>query len=250
MRVVSFSYLAFLTLTMVIANRQVQGADIRVTSDSAPAVYEQILEKYAIPGGVRYAAWHANPEDLQSLASVTDFYATTQPPKDRDAALAWHINAYNAAILEEILKKFPSKGPLDGESDFFDKQRIVISGKKISFNDLEQKLIRPAFNEPRIHFALNCASESCPPLATKPFVAQTLNEDLERLTRAFINDNPQGVALDGKRLRISKLFDWYAGDFGGKANLIDFINRYRNSQIPDGMKVEFLDYSWKLNSIH
>jgi len=228
---------------------QGHASDPEVASEAAPAVYEELLARYVTPGGVRYAAWHANDVDVKSLSSVTDFYANTRPPEDRDVSLAWHLNAYNAGILSEILKKFPTKGPLEGESDFFDKKRIVISGNKISFNDLESKIIRPTFKEPRIHFALNCASESCPPLATKPFTAKTLNEDLERLTKAFVNDNPQGVALDNKRARISKLFDWYAEDFGGKSNLITFINRYRNTPIPAGSKAEFFEYGWKLNAV-
>jgi len=101
-----------------------------------------------------------------------------------------------------------------------------------------------------MHFALNCASESCPPLATKPFTAQTLDTDLDRLTRAFINDNPQGVVVKNKRPQISKLFDWYAEDFEGNSNLIAYINRYRNSPIPDPPKVDFFDYSWKLNAVN
>lgn len=243
-----FSVLSLLVITIFSASQHAHGSELQATSDSAPAIYEELLNKYVTLAGVRYAAWHANPEDLQTLAKVTDFYATTLPPKDRDAALAWFANAYNAGILEQILKKYPTQGPLDGESDFFEKERIVISGKKVSFNHLEQKMIRPSFAEPRVHFALNCASESCPPLATKPFTAKTLDADLTHLTRTFINSNPQGVVIENKRPRISKLFDWYADDFGGKADLIAYINRYRDTPIPTTKNVDFFDYSWKLNA--
>ncbi len=238
-----------LHVVIVLATWQrVQSADLQIASDSAPAVYGELLTRYVTPIGVRYSDWHANAEDRKLLASVTEFYATTLPPKDRNEALAWHLNAYNAGILDQILKKYPTPGPLDGESDFFDKDRIVISGKKMSFNHLEQKIIRSVFSEPRIHFALNCASESCPPLATKPFAAETLDADLDRLTRAFINDNPQGVIVKNKEPQISKLFDWYADDFGGKSNLVTYINRYRNSPVTNQTKVDFFDYSWKLNA--
>ena len=84
---------------------------------------------------------------------------SSKAPKDRDTALAWHINAYNSWILHNILAKYPTKGPLAGEPLFFHGNRIVISGGKTSFNDLEQKVIRPTFKEPRVHFALNCAFE-------------------------------------------------------------------------------------------
>jgi hypothetical protein len=147
-----------------------------------------------------------------------------------------------------IRKKYPTKGPLDGETLFFHGNRIVISGRKTSFDNLEKKVIRPTFKEPRIHFAVNCASESCPPLDIKPFTAATLDVDLDRLTRRFINENPQGVVPSGNKVKLSKIFEWYADDFGGKDQLISYINRYRNAPIPADSKIEFLDYSWKLNT--
>jgi len=112
------------------AGQQLHADDLKVVNNSAPAVYEELLTKHATPSSVHYAAWHANAKDLELLATVTEFYTTTLPPRERNAALAWHLDAYNAAILQEILKKYPTKGPLDGETDFFDKATIVISGKK------------------------------------------------------------------------------------------------------------------------
>lgn len=215
-----------------------------------PPAYAELLQKYVTPTGVRYAAWHANLADLKKLNEVTDFYATTTPPeKSKPEALAWYLNAYNAWILHNILAKYPTKGPLDGETLFFHGNRITISGKKTSFDHLEQKVIRPTFQEPRIHFALNCASTSCPPLNAKPFDATSLDGDLDRLTRAFINNNPQGVVPAGNEVKLSKIFEWYADDFGGKNALVAFINRYREKPLPEKIKTEFLDYSWNLNAV-
>jgi hypothetical protein len=197
---------------------------------------------------VRYAAWHANSVDLKKLDEVTDFYATTTPPDNAKAdALAWYLNAYNAWILHNILAKYPTKGPLDGETLFFHGNRIVISGKKTSFNDLEQKVIRPTFKEPRVHFALNCASASCPPLNAKPFDASTLDAELARLARAFINGKAVQIADGGKTLRLSKIFDWYAEDFGGKDKVVAYLNSYRTSKLSDAGKIQFMDYDWSLN---
>lgn len=222
---------------------------LTIASGAYPAAYAELLQKYVTPTGVRYADWHSNPDDMKKIEEVANFYATTTPPADRNANLAWHLNAYNAWILRNILAKYPTKGPLDGETLFFHGNRIVISGKKTSFNDLEQKMIRPVFKEPRIHFALNCASESCPPLNAQPFDATSLDGDLNRLTRAFINNNPQGVVPAGNEVKLSKIFQWYADDFGGKNALVTFINRYRQNPLPEKIKTEFLDYSWKLNSV-
>ncbi len=224
-------------------------ADLPRAAESAPPAYVELLASYATPEGVRYSAWHANAEDMDKLQMVVDFYANTRPPKDHDTSLAWHLNAYNAWILHNILKKYPTKGPLDGETLFFHGNRITISGKQTSFDHLEQKVIRPTFKEPRIHFALNCASESCPPLNTKPFTAAKLDTDLERLTLEFINKNPQGVVSERSGIKLSKIFEWYADDFGGKNELVAYINRYREHPLPANVKVEFLDYSWKLNSV-
>jgi len=224
-----------------------QSADLARTTDSAPPEYGELLAKYVTPRGVRYEAWHQNQKDMTAIGKVTNFFARTLPPTDRNASLAWHLNAYNSWILNNILKKYPTNGPLDGEILFFHGKRIVISGKKTSFDQLEQKEIRPVFKEPRVHFALNCASESCPPLMNRPFTAKALDADLDRLARAFINDNPHGVVPqpDGKTLKLSKIFEWYEEDFGGKAKEIEFINKYRRS--PVSGTIEFLEYSWKLN---
>jgi hypothetical protein len=215
-----------------------------------PAEYAELLKIYVMPEGVRYAAWHASQADVERLKKVTEFFASTAPPTDRNASFAWHLNAYNAWILDAILAKYPTKGPMEGGNSFFQADRIVVSGKKTSFNDLEQKVIRPTFHDPRVHFALNCASRSCPPLQGKPFDPGTLDEDLNRLARAFINNNPQGVVSETDQVvRLSKLFDWYADDFGGKGNQAAFINRYREEALPSGAKVEFVDYNWSLNEV-
>jgi len=238
-----------LTIVLAACTHQGARADLPRAKESAPPAYEELLDRYAMPEGVRYAAWHGNAGDMEKLRSVVDFYSSTLPPADRDASLAWHLNAYNAWILHNILAKYPTEGPLDGETLFFHGNRIVISGQKTSLNYLEQKVIRPTFQEPRIHFAINCASESCPPLHTEPFTAAKLDADLKNLTRAFINDNPQGVILVGNKARLSKIFEWYADDFGGKDRLVEFVNRYRNEPLPARAKVGFLDYSWKLNAV-
>jgi len=225
-----------------------QAAPPQTATSAYPAEYVELLKTYVKPEGVRYAAWHANQADLGRLKKVTEFFASTAPPTDRNASFAWHINAYNAWILNAILAKYPTKGPMEGGNSFFQGDRIVVSGKKTSFNDLEQKAIRPTFHDPRVHFALNCASRSCPPLQGKPFDPGTLDEDLNRLARAFINNDPV-VSKNDQVVRLSKIFDWYADDFGGKGNQAAFINRFREQPLPAGAKFEFMDYDWNLNAM-
>lgn len=219
-----------------------------LATSAYPPAFAELLQKYVTPTGVRYAAWHGNADDIKKLAEVTNFYAKTTPPTASKAeSLAWHLNAYNAWILHNILAKYPTKGPLDWDTLFFHGNRIVISGQKTSFNDLEQKVIRPTFKDPRVHFALNCASASCPPLNARPFDAATLDADLDRLAREFINGRAIQIDDGGRTVRLSKIFDWYVEDFGGKDKVIEYLNGYRGSKVPDAPKIQFMDYDWSLN---
>ena len=109
-----FSQLAGLLLLSACS----QAADVPVADSAAPKEYAALLKTYVTPGGVRYAAWKQNAGDIAALQRVADFYAGTKAPKDRDTALAWHINAYNSWILHNILAKYPTKGPLAGEPLF------------------------------------------------------------------------------------------------------------------------------------
>ncbi len=236
-----------LLLSALLIPNASHGADLPHADSAAPSAYDTLLQKYVTAAGVDYAAWHKNQDDLAALKKVVDFYATTRPPGKRNESLAWHLNAYNAWILHNILEKYPTDGPLDSETFFFHGKRIKVSGKKTSFDHLEQKLIRPTFKEPRIHFALNCAAESCPPLYNKAFTGKTLDAELQRLTETFINEHNQGVVVSNDSVRVSKIFEWYKDDFGGKNGIIPYINRYRNEPVPTDADLEFMDYSWQLN---
>lgn len=222
---------------------------LRPAEETAPLAYAALLKKYTTPHGVRYVAWHGDAADMKAMEGVAAFYANTLPPRNRDASLAWHLNAYNAWVLHNILKKYPTKGPLDGEMLFFHGKRIEISGKKTSLHQLEQEVIRPTFKEPRVHFALNCASASCPPLAPAPFSAERLDSSLDALAREFLNRNQRALRLDngGKTVWLSKIFDWYKEDFGGPDGIVPYINRYRDIKLSDGVRIRFMDYDWSLN---
>ncbi len=252
MRVMSLFYrLSILCLTVLFAacTHQAVRADLPRATESAPPAYGELLTRYATPDGVRYAAWHANGEDMEKLRMVVDFYANTLPPQASDASLAWHLNAYNAWMLFLVLENYPLKSVTEIASNFgvFNNPLIRVSGERISLDELEKKRTLAVFKDPRIHFAVNCASESCPPLHNRPFTAASLEADLDQLTRSFINKNPQGIVAGREGAKISQIFEWYAGDFDGKDQLIDYINRYRAEPLPTKAKIQFLDYSWKLN---
>ncbi len=227
---------------------QKESTTLSIARTSAPQSYASLLSKYVTPQGVRYQNWAQTPSDLEKLEQVTQFYANHQPPSEEKEALAWHLNAYNSWVLQRILADWPNQGPLNSNLLFFHKKAISISGQKLSLLHFENKVIRKKFSEPRIHFALNCASRSCPPLHHQPFRAQDLDQTLQQLTTEFLNQNSYALEETQNKIKLSQIFDWYAPDFGGRENLIPFINQYREQPLPKHKKIQFLPYNWKINS--
>ena len=223
------------------------GQKIAPTKVASTSEYAVLLDKYVTPGGVRYDDWSRSTTDLDKLEKVSEFYASHQAPEDEKEAFAWYLNAYNAWVLQEILSNWPNEGPFDASLLFFHGKRVVVAGEKMSLVHLENKVIRKKFSDARLHFALNCASESCPPLHDKPFGANDLDRTLQQLTKKFLNDNPNAIAETDDEIQLSKIFDWYGEDFGGRENLIAYINQYRDEPLSSSKKVGFLKYSWKLN---
>jgi len=208
--------------------------------------YGALLKKYVNDDGVDYKSWHANKSDREALKGVTHYYATTSVPKDHDEGLSFYLNAYNAWILDRILAKYPTKGPISGADKlFFHKKAVTVAGKKMSFDKLEQKIIRPEYKESRIHFALNCASKSCPSLRAEPYIASELDKQLNEQTYKFLHDSKYGVKVNGSTVQFSKIFEWYAEDFGGKDNIPTWVRYYRKLS---GVKSHsFMKYDWSLN---
>jgi len=223
------------------------------TSNSWVDQYDALLKKHVTAQGVNYAAWHASAADKKQLVAVISAIGTERlKGKSKEDQLAFYLNAYNAHILDQILKEYPTDGPggggLFGRNRFFKRSNLLVAGKKTSFNTLENEIIRPTFNEPRIHFALNCASASCPPLHPEAFRRDSLDATLTELTKAFVNKNPKGVKPVGwKKVAISKIFDWYEDDFKPAGGALAYINKYRDTKLSKGTKVSFQSYSWKLN---
>ena len=222
-------------------------AEIPLALKAAPPEYDTLLQKYVSTTGVDYQTWSRHSEDRKALQKVARFYAQTRPPVENEQALAWYLNAYNALILEQILNHWPNKGPLNASLLFFHARSITVSGRKMSFQTLEQKIIRPRFQDPRIHFALNCASRSCPPLFDQAFRKENLKVTLDRLTRDFLNDNAHAFTVTEEGIALSKIFEWYEEDFGGRDQLIPYINSYRNEPLPLDSKISFQKYDWTLN---
>jgi hypothetical protein len=125
---------------------------------------------------------------------------------------------------------------------------VAGGGKPISLNHLEHEIIRKQFKEPRIHVALVCAARSCPPLLSRAYRADDLDKVLEANMKRFVTDPSRNQIDDAKKeLRLSKIFEWYADDFGGKDALPAYVARYAGKDLA-GYRVSYLEYDWTLNA--
>jgi hypothetical protein len=160
------------------------------------------------------------------------------------AVKAYWINAYNAFTVRLILAHYPvsSIRDIDGGNPW-DKKWIKLGKQTYSLNQIEHEILRPRFQDARIHFALNCAAVSCPPLYNQAFRADNVEAQLQRLTRAFIR-NEQYNQITAEEVRVSRLFDWYQADFGDVRN---YLNTYLEVPIAAQTPIEFREYDWSLN---
>ena len=215
------------------------------------ADFGKLLAKHVTPAGrVKYSAWKASAEDMAALTKVTDAIAAAGPTDgSKDGRMAYYINAYNAWVLRGVLEKYPIASvrdiaPLFG---FFTQERITVGGKKMSLNALEKQILIKEFRDPRVHFAINCASASCPPLLSTPYSAARLNGALDLSAKKFVNSNPLAVQIAGKEAKVSMIFDWYADDFKAAGGAAAYINSLRAEPLPAGAKIKFQEYDWSLN---
>ena len=196
-------------------------------------------------GAVDYRGFQADRERLDGYLT----HLAAHPPQaswSAAARMAYWINAYNAFTVQLILDHYPLKSIRDLDEPW-DRKFIQLGGKAYSLNDIEHQILRKEFSDARIHFAVNCASASCPPLLNRAFTAEKLETQLNAQARRFIN----GTAYNhlGKRpLGLSEIFNWYGSDFTREAEtLIAYLNRYAPEPIPAGTEIRFLPYDWRLN---
>ncbi|MEQ1744674.1 MAG: DUF547 domain-containing protein, partial [Saprospiraceae bacterium] len=206
--------------------------------------WDRLLRKHVNASGkVNYKGFRADKAALDTYLAAL----ATNPPAEgwsRAEKMAYWINAYNAFTIDLITDNYPvaSIMNLDGGKTW-DVKRIELGGKKYSLNQIENDILRPQFKDARIHFAVNCAARSCPPLHNRAYTADNLATMLEQRTRQFVNDPKYNTLSEGKA-QVSKIFEWYAADFG---NLREFLNRYAAAQVSGDAVIGFAEYDWALN---
>jgi hypothetical protein len=217
------------------------------------ATWDQLLSRYASEQGVDYESWRASADDHEQLRLYLASLKRADNGKwPRSAQLAYWINLYNAATVQLVLEHPEAKSIKDiGGPDNSPWKRIVIriAGRDLTLDDIEHEMLRFRFGDARVHFALNCAARSCPPLLPSAFLAENLEAQLDSVTRTTVNDprfvDASRISAHGGVLRLNSIFQWYAGDFG---DLIPFFDRYRDEGLPSEFEVEYMDYDWQLNA--
>ncbi len=154
------------------------------------------------------------------------------------------MNAYNAFTIKLIVNNYPIKSIKDIPKPW-DLRFFQIGKKWYNLNEIEHQILRK-MGDPRIHFGINCASFSCPPILNKAFTAANVDKELEKLAIAFVNDTKRNE-INANSIKLSKIFQWFGKDFKNNGSLIDFLNQYADIEINADAKKSFLDYNWNLN---
>lgn len=205
--------------------------------------FDVLLQQYVnSKGNVNYVAFKKEESKLDAYINQLE----QNPPSksDRLSTMAYWINAYNAYTIKVILDNYPLNSIMDlSGGKIWDKKWIKIDGRTLSLNDIEHNILRRDFSDARIHFAVNCAAASCPPLWNRAWTAENLETALERRTTTFINDNGYNQISESS-VSVSKIFDWYKEDFG---NLIRYLNQYTELDILPDASIQFNEYDWTLN---
>jgi Protein of unknown function, DUF547 len=246
--------------------------------DHTHAIYDQVLDTVVTEKGpqtfVDYDLLHKNPSDLNNyLATLEGVSEKEFDGWNKNNQMAFLINAYNAFTLKLILNNYPDIESIRDLGGFFfnspwDIEFFTLLGEKTNLDHIEHGILRVKYNEPRIHFAVNCASKGCPALQKKAFVGDILDEQLENAAIQFLRDPERNRFNKEKNLlEISSIFKWFAGDFTKNGSVQNYVSPYISDD-PDiqallkdksssggiggalnrnSVNVRYLEYDWSLN---
>jgi len=218
-------------------------------------LYAQLLKQYVKNGVVDYQGFKNEEAKLDQYLTLLE--RTAPKTLTRNDQVAFYVNAYNAWTIKLVLSGYPGVKSIKDLGSLFKspwKKKICrIDGGVITLDDIEHDILRPRFKDPRVHFAVNCASKSCPPLQSEPYEGSILDQQLDGAAQAFIND-PRRNRLDGKTLYVSKIFDWFEEDFND--DVFGFFLKYARGDLKKQLEanranitIKYLNYDWSLNGM-
>jgi Protein of unknown function, DUF547 len=217
------------------------------------SIYANLLKKYVHQGNVDYRGFKMEESKLDQYLKVLE--NVDSQSLSRNEQFAFYINAYNAWTIKLILSGYPGIKSIKDLGNILKtpwKKKISrIDGDVITLDDIEHNILRPRFKDPRVHFAINCAALSCPPLASEPYSGSTLDRQLNNAVTAFIN-NQQRNYFEGNILYVSLIFKWFKEDFN--ENVVGFFIKYADEDLKkrleikkQAIKTSYLRYDWSLN---
>ncbi len=233
-------------------------------TDAQPdhSLWQAVLDDYLVAdeSGVNLVDYEGiKSENDPRLGLYTRSLAEMDPRRlPRAAQMAYWINLYNALTVSLVVESYPVESITDiGESLFsrgpWDDEQIQIAKRTLTLNDIEHRILRPIFNDYRIHFAVNCASIGCPNLSPLAFTAENLDQQLNRLTKEFLAHS-RGVQYRDGKLLLSSIFEWYADDFGrDEKELLQTLAKHVEPSLSEVLQsydedIEFA-YDWRLNGL-
>jgi hypothetical protein len=240
----------------------------RIARADPDAALDALLGRHVVPHPdgvtrVRYADWKVSPAEMAALDRwIAEAAARRPSTMAREEAYAYWANLYNALTLKVVLDRYPVRSirdirstgvPLDPKGWFgpWRTRLITVEGRRLSLDDIEHETMRPTFRDPRVHYAVNCASIGCPNIWPRAWRAATLSRDLDTAAAAFVN-HPRGVSVlaDG-RLRVSSIYTWFREDFGGdEAGVIEHLRRHAAPALAARLRQTAIAedaYDWALN---
>ncbi len=215
--------------------------------------WQSFLDSYLVQEGdytlVKYGS--VSSADKQALKNYISGLAQLDPRTYSQAEqYAYWVNLYNAITVDLILDAYPIKSitKLGGLFSFgpWGDEVISIAGKELTLNDIEHRILRPIWQDPRTHYAVNCASLGCPNLQAQAFTADNTEDLLEQAAKDFVNSD-KGVLAKSNQIQLSSIYDWFIADFGTEQQLLEHINKYRAQPVNSLNKVKY-EYDWSLNS--
>lgn len=177
---------------------------------------------------------------------------------NRDQQLAYWVNLYNALTVRVVLDHYPVESirDIDISPGLFatgpwDKKLISIEGENLTLNDIEHRIMRPIWRDPRIHYVVNCASIGCPNLRDRAYSGTEIDTALDRAATAYVND-PRGVSVVDGKVSVSKIYDWFIEDFGGSEGMVlRHLQRYAAPELAARLevigKLSDVHYDWSIN---
>ncbi len=246
-----------LTLYTLLALCILQSCGIKESQSNSKPIshtgWDKLVQKHVTETGVvNYQGFIADSVALSVyIKLLSSSHPNTKNWSEKER-LAYWINAYNAFTVKLIIDHYPIKSIKDIKSGIpfvnsvWDIKFINIEGATYDLNNIEHSILRKRFEEPRIHFAINCASVSCPRLRTEAFFPETLEAQLTDQAHYFLK-NPVKNIITQDKIQLSKIFSWFKGDFTKQGSLIDFLNQYAPVKINPDTQKESLDYNWNLN---